>query len=84
MGAVWAYILVFTFFGPEMTQAERNEEAAATLEYEQMRRQGVNLEEIGAGRVKLAKQDDGEIVAEHVDDIESHRFENTTSHNEKA
>ena len=52
MGAVWAYILFFVFFGPEMTQEERDEEAALAKEYEEMRSQGVSLQEIGAGRAK--------------------------------
>jgi len=44
---VWVYILFFVFWGPEMTQDERNEEAAKTLEFEEMRAQGVSLAEIG-------------------------------------
>lgn len=52
LGAVWAYILLFTFVGPEMSQGERDEEAEAVLEYERMRAQGVSLAEIGAGRAK--------------------------------
>ena len=60
-----------------MTQAERNEEAAATYEYEQMRAQGVSLTEIGAGRVKIEKID-GEITATHVDDIEKNDAESPT------
>lgn len=35
-----------------MSQGERDEEAAAVLEYENMRAQGVSLAEIGAGRAK--------------------------------
>jgi MFS transporter, SHS family, lactate transporter len=49
---VWAYIFVVVFIGPEMTQEEREEEAAVTLEFEAMRAQGVSLQEIGAGRAK--------------------------------
>lgn len=52
MGAVWAYILFFVFLGPEMSQEEREEEAALAKQYEEMRTQGVSLEEIGAARVK--------------------------------
>lgn len=52
LGAVWAYILFFVFFGPEMSQEEREEEAALAREYEDMRRQGISLQEIGAGRAK--------------------------------
>jgi hypothetical protein len=53
-----------------MTQAERDEDAAAAFEYERLRAQGVSLAEIGAGKVKIQKQD-GEITVQHVDDIES-------------
>lgn len=52
LGAVWAYILFFIFFGPEMTQEEREEEAALAKQYEELRTQGVSLQEIGAGRAK--------------------------------
>ncbi|KAF2721235.1 carboxylic acid transporter [Polychaeton citri CBS 116435] len=52
LGAVWAYMLVFLFVGPEMTQDERNEENALAAEYEQMRGRGVSLAEIGASRAK--------------------------------
>lgn len=47
LGAVWVYILFFVFWGPEMTQEERNEEASKTLEFEEMRARGVSLAEIG-------------------------------------
>lgn len=66
---MWAYILLFVFVGPEMTQSERDEEAAAVIEYEALRSQGISLAEIGAGRVKIQKID-GEITAQHIDDIE--------------
>lgn len=52
LGAVWVYILLFTFLGPEMTQAERDEEAALVLEFEAMRARGVSLAEIGRSRTK--------------------------------
>lgn len=52
MGAVWAYILFWAFWGPEMSQEERNEEAIQAKEYEAMRASGVSLAEIGAGRAK--------------------------------
>ncbi|KAK4561449.1 hypothetical protein LTR86_004767 [Recurvomyces mirabilis] len=54
-GAVWAYIFLFVFLGPEMTQEERNEEAALTVEFEHMRAQGVSLAEIGVSRVKAVE-----------------------------
>jgi MFS transporter, SHS family, lactate transporter len=69
LGAVWAYILLFVFVGPEMSQAERDEEAATVLEYESLRAQGVSLAEIGAGRVKVEKVD-GDLKVQHIDDIE--------------
>ena len=52
MGAVWAYILFWVFFGPEMTQEEREEEAVLARQYEDLRKEGVSLQEIGAGRAK--------------------------------
>lgn len=52
LGAVWAYILLFMYIGAEMSQEERNEEAALSEQYEQMRAQGVSLAEIGVGRAK--------------------------------
>ena len=69
MGAVWVYIILFVFVGPEMSQSEREEEAAIVLEYESLREQGVSLADIGAGRVKVEKVD-GELRAQHIDDIE--------------
>jgi SHS family lactate transporter-like MFS transporter len=51
MGAVWAYILFFVFFGPEMAQEEREEEAALAKQYEDLRTQGVSLQEIGAAEI---------------------------------
>jgi hypothetical protein len=51
-----------------MTQEERNEEAAAVLEYEDMRAQGVSLQEIGASRAKVEKAPEDE-YAKHVDTI---------------
>lgn len=62
-GAVWAYILLFVFLGPEMTQEERDEEAALTNEFEQMRAQGVSLAEIGAGRVKKVDSNEEDVEA---------------------
>ncbi len=59
MGAVWAYDLIFLFFGPEMTQNERNEEAAAALEYERLRKEGMSLVEIGMARARGDFKTDG-------------------------
>ncbi|KAI0192216.1 carboxylic acid transporter [Xylaria flabelliformis] len=58
MGAVWVYMLIFLFFGPEMTQEERAEYGAAADQIEKMRKDGVSLAEIGAGRAKLATPGD--------------------------
>lgn len=56
-----------------MSQGERDEEAAAVLEYEAMRAQGVSLAEIGAGRAKgFEKRADEEspVRAETIEDEE--------------
>ena len=66
---MWCYILVFVFLGPEMTQSERDEEAAAAFEYERLRAQGISLAEIGAGKVKIQKID-GEITAQYLEEVE--------------
>lgn len=47
MGAVWAFVLFFLFWGPEMPQEERDEEAAAAKRLESLRAEGVSLTEIG-------------------------------------
>lgn len=47
LGAVWAFILFFLFWGPEMSQEERDEEAEAALRLERLRAEGVSLAEIG-------------------------------------
>lgn len=54
-----------------MTQSERDEEAAATLEYERMRAEGVSLSEIGAGKVRIERQEDGDVVPRYVNDTDS-------------
>lgn len=43
MGAVWAFMLFFLFWGPEMSQEERDEEAEASMRLEQLRAEGVSL-----------------------------------------
>lgn len=47
LGAVWAFVLFFLFWGPEMSQEERDEEAEAALRLERLRAEGVSLAEIG-------------------------------------
>ncbi|KAI1269582.1 carboxylic acid transporter [Xylariaceae sp. FL1019] len=58
MAAVWVYILLFTFLGPEMSQEEREEYAIAADQIESMRKQGINLNDIGVQRAKLGNVDD--------------------------
>lgn len=70
LGAVWAYILFFTFLGPEMTQEERNEEAAATQEFEDLRAQGVSLQEIGANRARMEGKSEKMELADEVEQLE--------------
>lgn len=52
MGAVWAYDFFWLFWGPEMKQWERNEEAETAMEYERLRREGWSLIEIGEQRAR--------------------------------
>ncbi len=52
MLAVWSFVFFFLFIGPEMSQEERQEEAEAARQYEEMRREGVSLADIGASRSK--------------------------------
>lgn len=47
LGAVWAYIFFFIFWAPEMSQAERDEQAEEALRLETLRKQGASLAEIG-------------------------------------
>ncbi|KAI0517292.1 carboxylic acid transporter [Xylaria bambusicola] len=53
MAAVWVYMLVFLLLGPEMSQEERDEYAAEAHHIERMRKEGVNLSEIGANKAKM-------------------------------
>jgi len=57
MGAVWAFLLVFLFLGPEMSEDERREYGRVSDEIEEMRKQGVSLTEIGVQRAKAARGD---------------------------
>ncbi|ELR03988.1 hypothetical protein VC83_01721 [Pseudogymnoascus destructans] len=50
MGAVWAYDVFMLFIGPEMSQAEREAEAEASLEFERLKQGGMSLAEVGARR----------------------------------
>lgn len=64
MGAVWAYDFFWLFWGPEMKQWERNEEAEKALEYERWRVEGLSLREIGGRRAKdgLKDEPEGEVM----------------------
>lgn len=70
MGAVWAYMLFFLFWGPEMSQEERDEEAAAALRLETLRAQGVSLEEIGHQQFSGKAMDAGreKATTTHIED----------------
>lgn len=50
MGIVWVYMLILLLLGPEMSLEERAERAQEAKEFEEMRRQGVSLTEIGRRR----------------------------------
>ncbi len=52
MGAVWAYIVLLLFLGPEISEEEREEMAQEAVQYERYRRDGLDLKDIGAMRAK--------------------------------
>ncbi|KAJ5117597.1 carboxylic acid transporter [Penicillium atrosanguineum] len=62
MGSVWAYLFLFLFIGPKMSQEERNEEASAVQDLETKRLEGVNLTDIG---VSLAQAEAKEVETAH-------------------
>lgn len=82
LGAVWAYILLFVFLGPEMTQEERNQEAAATLEFEELRAQGVSLQEIGQNRVRMEGKSEKLDLADEIEHVEGDEEKATMRHAE--
>ena len=47
MGAVWAWMILFTFLGPEMGEAERREYAEQAKNLEALRKEGRSMKEIG-------------------------------------
>jgi SHS family lactate transporter-like MFS transporter len=68
MCAVWAYDLLFLFFGPEMQQSEREEEAEHAMMNERMRKEGVSLAEIGMARARGDEKEKMELTGvEHVE-----------------
>ncbi|KAI1343896.1 carboxylic acid transporter [Xylariaceae sp. FL0016] len=75
MGAVWVYMLLFLFLGPEMTEEERAEYGAAANHVEAMRKRGTSLADIGAQRAKevlvaAAETRDGAAPREKLADVE--------------
>lgn len=54
MGAVWAWMILFTFLGPEMSEEERREHAEHEENLESMRQQGMSLKAIGEHVARVA------------------------------
>lgn len=50
MGAIYAWMIVFLFIGPEMMEKERKEYAVSVDELEELRKQGISLQEIAKER----------------------------------
>lgn len=71
MGAVWAWMIVFTFIGPEMSEQERRELAEHAESLENLRLQGMSLTEIGehVARVNFEAQKGVGVPAEAVKEI---------------
>ncbi|KAL2219367.1 carboxylic acid transporter [Thermoascus aurantiacus ATCC 26904] len=72
IGAVWAYMLLFLLFGPEMSQEERQEEAEAAMNLERLRLEGVSPALVGERRATGSIEQhecrkDEEAMAEHVE-----------------
>lgn len=81
MGAVYAWMIIFLFIGPEMSEEERKEYAATADDLEGLRKQGVSLQEIARERARRAWE------AEHgIDESSDDMIEKTDSHDgsEKA
>ena len=55
LGAVWAYLILFLFLGPEMSPEERAKEAEQAKHFEELRRQGASLKEIGEEMARTGK-----------------------------
>lgn len=52
MGAVWAYILLFLLLGPEMSENQREEERMEAIAFEEERKSGGNLREMGIRKAR--------------------------------
>ena len=64
MGAVYAWMIVFLFIGPEMTEHERKEYAATADDLEGLRKQGTSLIEIGKQRARRAYEAENDLTEE--------------------
>ncbi|KAH8696177.1 carboxylic acid transporter [Talaromyces proteolyticus] len=53
LGAVWVYLFIFIFLGPEMSQEERDKIAEESRYLEQMRLDGTSMVDIGNKRVAM-------------------------------
>lgn len=54
MGAVWAWMILFMFLGPEMGEDERQEHAEHAENLEGLRKQGRSMKEIGEEMARMA------------------------------
>ena len=71
MGAVYAWMVVFLFIGPEMTEHERREYAATADDLEGLRKQGISLQEIAKERARRAYEAEHGMTGESRDSDES-------------
>lgn len=59
---MWAYLILFLFLGPEMSPEERAKEAEQAKYFEDLRRQGASLRDIGeemAAKGRKEEENDG-------------------------
>lgn len=61
LGAVWAYMFFFLFWGPEISQEERDEEAAAAMHFESLRLEGVDLATTTVEKTVVKKADEEKV-----------------------
>jgi SHS family lactate transporter-like MFS transporter len=75
LGAVWAYLFLFVFVGPEMSQDERNEIAEESRYLEERRLDGTSMADIGTKRaatgagveeVEQPQDDTGKVSVQHM------------------
>lgn len=77
MGAVWAWMILFTFLGPEMSEDERQEHAEHAQNLENLRKQGMSLVEIGehVARVAFEAEKGIDVGAETVKEVDAEFIE---------